>query len=122
MATSTCRKVCKLFGQKHSTILHALCYLSPEQTKSLLKHADLKLIKCICECALNILNGNITLNKHQKGTLSKHRLLLRKLAENRGTWKKKKNLVIQRGGGFLPLLLAPLLGSILSNIFASATE
>lgn len=122
MEPSTCRKACKSFGRKHTAILHALCHLSPEQIKTLLKFSDLKLIKCICECALNTLNGNISLNTKQKKGLTKHRTILRKLAENQGTWKKKKNLIIQRGGGFLPLLLAPILGSILSNVFASTSE
>ena len=104
-----------LFGQKHAAILQALCHLSNEQRVAILKKADPKLIRCICECALNILRGNVTLKQAYKHRLKRHATILRRLADKNGSWKNKKRLIVQRGG-FLPLLLAPILGTVLSRL------
>ena len=46
--------------------LHALYHLSKQQRKTLLKSANHRMIKGICECALNTLKGTITLTPGQK--------------------------------------------------------
>lgn len=103
------------FCKKSSTILHALQHLNKEQRQALLRKADPSIIRCICECALNILRGNIPLKSDQKKKLRRHAPLIRRLAAKKGCWKSKKKFVVQ-SGGFLPLLLAPILGTVLSNL------
>lgn len=104
-----------LFGQKHTAILRALCHLSNKQRVAILKKADPKLIRCICECALNILRGNVALKHSYKRRLKRHASILRRLVDKNASWKNKKRLIVQRGG-FLPLLLAPILGTVLSRL------
>lgn len=111
------RSASKLIG-KCAVALHALCKLNTKQRLALLRTADTPLIRCICECALNTLRGTVALKHCQKSRLVKHKKILRRLASNRGSWKSKKRLIVQRGNGFLPLLLAPLLGSLISSLFS----
>lgn len=104
-----------LFGQKHAAVLQALCHLSSKQRVAILKKADPKLVRCICECALNILRGNVALKLPYKRRLKRYAGILRRLADKNNSWKNKKRLIIQRGG-FLPLLLAPIVGTVLSRL------
>jgi len=75
---------------------------------------------CICDCATNILNKNISLTPKQHKALEKYQDLLRYLAENKNYFRKdpEKRKYINQSGGFLPLLLAPILsaaGTILAE-------
>lgn len=101
--------------KKHIAILRALQHLNKEQREAVLRKADPSIIRCICECALNILRGNVPLKADQRKKLRRHAAVLRRLAANKGCWKSKKRYVVQ-SGGFLPLLIAPILGTLLSNL------
>ena len=87
--------------------LKILKVAKPKQRKELLTQANSELITCICECALNILNGNVQITKTQHKKLSRHAKTLRTIAQRGVSNKKKKDIVIQKGG-FLPALLAPI--------------
>lgn len=101
--------------KKHITILQALLHFNKEQREAFLRKADPRIIRCICECALNVLHGNVPLKPDQRKKLRRHASVLRRLAARKGCWKSKKRFVVQ-SGGFLPLLLAPILGTVLSNL------
>lgn len=102
-------------NKKQIAILRALQYLNKEQREAVLRKADSRVIRCICECALNVLRGNVPLETGEKRKLRRHASVLRRLAAKKGCWKSKKRFVVQ-SGGFLPLLLAPILGTLLSNL------
>lgn len=102
---------------RQASALQALCKLNKSQRLALLRSADNDLVRSICECAFNTLKGSVTLKRTEKTRLAKHRKVLRRLASKRGSWKSKKRILVQQGGGFLPMLLAPILGTLLSNIF-----
>lgn len=104
-----------IFGRKQAAILRALYHLNNKQRSAVLQKADLKLVKCICECALNILRGNVPLKHSHKQRLKRYACILRRLADKNNSWKNKKRIIVQRGG-FLPLLLAPILGTVLSRL------
>lgn len=99
-------------SEKHAAILKALQYLNAEQRKSILKKADTSFIKCLVECVLNTLNGNIPIDKSCKIKLRKYIKNLRRLTNNRGTWKAKKRIIVQQGGMLNALL--PIIASVLS--------
>jgi predicted nucleic acid-binding protein len=101
----------------HSEVLRALHKASPSMRKSMLKAADCGLIHSICECVYNTIRGNVKLTPNQKTRLSRHKKLLRKIMHRGQSWKKRKKLINQKGGAFLPLILAPLLSGVLSNLF-----
>ncbi|KAF4523993.1 hypothetical protein B566_EDAN013835 [Ephemera danica] len=96
-------------------ILKVVLNAEPKLRKAILQYADKNLVQTICECVLNVLLGNVQLDESQKKKFSKHKSLLRKIVKKKGNWKIKKKL-LQKGGSFLIPLLAPVLGSLLSNL------
>ena len=84
----------------------------------LIKKASKDNIDAISEVALNTLRGNIPLNPKQKRELKKHRSKIRSLVHSKSSVKKRKHILVQKGG-FLPLLLTPFL-SILGGLAANA--
>jgi hypothetical protein len=74
------------------------------------------LLRCLSECALNVLEGNVKLSKCAKRKLRKYKGQLRKVADKRVSKAKKKKIIIQRGGFLLPLLSA-VLPALSSHVF-----
>lgn len=100
----------------HKDLLSALHKLKPKYRTALLKSCDTEEINLICECIHNVLQGKIPIEDKLKKKLKKHKSILRKLAR-KGTNKLRKNIIIQKGGAFLPIIL----GSILSALLGSLT-
>lgn len=71
---------------------------------------DKNFIKALEEIAVNTVEGNIKLAKHEKVRLRKHKELLVLLSE-----KKGKALLSQSGGGFLPILI-PLVIDLVASL------
>ena len=99
----------------HAVLLNTLAHCSPTQRKLILKTADKGLVDAICECVVNLVRGNIKLSPAQKKTFAKQKRYLRKLADRKTALKTRKNILVQRGGFFLPLLsrlIGPVIGAI----------
>lgn len=108
--------------KRHIHELYTLHSCKPCQRNNYLKNASPDLVHCLCEVCHNILKGNIPISKNQLNKLKKHRNLMRKLVDIQGE-KKNKNLkekrkLISQTGGFLPLILTPLL-TIASELIAN---
>ncbi len=97
--------------RNHADFLKVLAHCSAKQRKAILHNVSPKLLKCLCECSLNILKGNVKLTLSQKRHLSRHKQMLRTLADRKTPVKKKKQLLVQKGG-FLPALLTPILTTL----------
>ena len=106
--------------RNHIDELKVLKKANPSLRKNYLKLANKDLICCLCECSHNILNGNIKLTSAQKKKLTRHSQHLRLLAKKSVPLKTKRNILIQKGG-FLPALLAPILGIAASLISSLAS-
>ena len=52
-------------------------HLNKKQHTTFLHSADEKLICCICECVLNTLKNNISLERYEKNRLTKYKALRR---------------------------------------------
>ena len=79
---------------------------------------DEKLTKCVCEICLNLIKGNIPLNKPQKVKLRPHKKIIRKLARKVKNLKNRKKLLQKGAGVFLPLLfsvISPILSKLISE-------
>ena len=76
-------------AKKQADLLRALPRLNGEQRVALLRKTDQKTIRCICECALNILLGNVPLSTQEKNRLRRYVSVLRRLAEKRKGNKKE---------------------------------
>ena len=70
---------------------------------------------CLCQCARNVLKGNVPFSNPQKNKLHRFRQKLRDLASKKTRVTIKKKLL--QSGGFLSALLTPevsFLGAILN--------
>lgn len=79
----------------------------------MLKNMDKKQVHALCECACNIVKGNVPLNKKQYNRLKKYKNPLLKLANRNIKWKTKKNLIVQRGSGLITSLLGIALPALI---------
>ena len=104
---STCLK-------KNAEILRVLAQATPHMCKAIIRAADRELMTCLCECAQNILNGNVPLTKSHLKHLQWYRSDVRTLAKKRAP-KHKKKKILQKGV-FLSALLAPIAVEVLTKI------
>lgn len=101
--------------RRNGAILKVLCKASPATTKALIQSASPDLVKALCECALNVLKGRVTVSSLQKKKLTRHKRDLRDLVKKKTSFKRRRQIL--QKGGFLGLLLKPvvsLLGGLLS--------
>jgi hypothetical protein len=104
--------------KKHASDIVYLQKTNPCIRKNFITKADRSLVDCLCECADNILRGNIPLTKLQKEKLKGNKAGLRALAKKSVSLKKKKAILQKRG--FLGSLLAPIASvaaPLLSTLF-----
>lgn len=103
--------------QKHLPTIALLSHCHPCVIKKFIQLSDKRLINAICECSKNILSGNVDLTADEYKNLKKYKKHLRELSSRKTKLKRKKELV--QKGGFLPALIAPLiglLGSVISSV------
>lgn len=89
--------------------------LAKSKTKgAILQKCPNSLIKALCECTINILKGNVPLTKCTKNKLAPYKSVLRKLGDKKVPLYKKRQLFVQKGEGFLSLLI-PAAVSVISS-------
>ena len=104
---STCLK-------KNAHMLGVLAHATPAMCKAIIGAADRELMTCLCECAQNILNGNVPLTPCHLKQLQRYCADVRTLAKKRAP-KHTKKKILQKGG-FLSALLAPIAVEVLTKI------
>ena len=103
--------------RKNASTLKLLHKAKPFLCIAILTEVSPELIRCICDCALNVLHINTAITPHCKQKLSRHKRSLRKLTDKKVFLNTKKKILQQ--GGFLYLILstlAPLVGKILGGL------
>ena len=93
--------------------LHYLRFLNnakPKQANFVIDDANKDLLLCICEIVNNILEGNIKLKPKERNKLRKYKKTLHQLIDKRIKLKDKRKLIKNQKGGFLPAVIAPILG------------
>ena len=98
--------------KKHAACLQVLATAKPKMLKAIIQNADQQLIHCLCECAHNLLKGNVPLTPAQNTRLKRYKTQLRELVQKKKANKKK----ILQTGGFVAALLAPIAASILGPL------
>jgi hypothetical protein len=102
---------------RNADVLSYLLRIQPKTRKLLLKDAPKDLVDTLCECVLNVLNGNVRVSDAQRRQLARYKKDLRTLVDRRPKLVEKKR-VLQRGG-FFPILakvLVPVLGQMLGGL------
>jgi hypothetical protein len=104
--------------KKFAPYLRVLEKSSPKVRSRLAKkHCSPEFMNCICECAKNVLVGNVNLTPEHKRRLARHKRSLRKLVLKRTPLTVKKRIV--QSGGFLGALLGPIV-KILGGLFGAS--
>jgi len=101
--------------KKYLSMLKLLKKASPKVRNKILKNCTKSLMCCICECAKNVLIGNVPLTPSQKSKLSRHKKKLRQLVLKKTRVGEKKKLI--QSGGFIGALIPPIaafLGTLLA--------
>jgi len=88
--------------------LQVLRSAQPKLRKAISLNGNRELLNSISECVLKLLKGNLKVLECAKRKLSKHRSVLRKVADKRVSSSAKKRLINQRGDFLVPLLTAVL--------------
>src|SRR5215470_12915184 len=97
--------------RKHSSLLRLLHRSSPKLRRALIKkNCNGEFIRCISNCCANILKCNVPLNRAQLLKLRRKRHIVRKLADTKTSIAVKKRII--QKGGFLGLILPPLVGAL----------
>lgn len=102
---------------EHIDFLNFLKTCNAPQRNAAIKYANKEEILALVECCINTLRGNVYFTDDEKNHLKKHRNSIRRVAQKIPLARRRKILV--QKGGFLPILLAPLL-SILSSVAGAA--
>ena len=94
----------------HAPYLQVLTKGNAKQREGILRGADKELVYCLCECALNVLQGNVHLQPGEKSGLKKYRHRMRTLTDKKIGVGKKKQLLLKQKGGWVSALILPILG------------
>lgn len=82
---------------------------------NILKKGGTDLTKCLCECALNVIKGNVPLSSKQFDKLKPFKNPITKLGNKRIPLYRKRKIIQQSGGSLLTVLLTPILGALASK-------
>ena len=100
--------------RKYAPVLKLLGKSSPAARKRLLEDiCSADFLQCMCDCAKNIIKGNVPLTPSQKRQLSRRKRLLKKLALKKTSQLNRRKII--QSGGFLGELLGPII-SILGEV------
>ena len=95
----------------------------PTTTKAALKSAPDKVVKHICNAAINAYQGDIKLNKKQKSTLKKYKSSIAALSSKTTPLNIKRKIINQRGGfSFIPIILSTVLSALGSSLFSNSRK
>jgi hypothetical protein len=85
--------------------------LNPKQVKGVLENSQKDLVSCLCECMHNVAKGSVPIPPATLSKLKKHRKKIRQILNGKTKQKQRKQL-LEQSGGFLPLLLAPIISLV----------
>lgn len=100
--------------EENFELLNLISTCKKNKRDILIKKGKKEFILSICECVLNTLNGNVNFNKTDLEKLQKYKSTLRNLIK-KSNIKKKKDILIQKGG-FLQILLPTIISGVVSLI------
>jgi hypothetical protein len=101
--------------ERNHPYLSFLAVAPANQRKEILRTSSNGQIQCLCECAYNILQGQVPTSPQHKRELKKYRKLIYTLVDKRVPYTKKKSQ-LQQSGGFLPALIAPVVAALVAGI------
>ena len=96
------------------SVIKPINKMTPKKRKQFIACCNRETLNCLCECAKNILRGNIKLSRSQLSKLKKHKSAIRNITLKKTPLYTKRKL-LQRGG-FISALIGPAI-SLLTSLF-----
>lgn len=100
--------------KRNINTLATLGSCKPEIRQAIMKNADKDLVFSLCEIIQNVLNGSINVNSTTLEKIKCHKKCFRQLAYSNDAVSRKKALLKQKGGGWMPLLIPPIIEAVKS--------
>lgn len=97
--------------KRNVPFLQNLATAKSEERKRLIENATVEEMKVLTEIAMNISKGHFPVTHKHFHRLKRHRHIIRKLASTSVPHKAKK-VILNQKGGFLPVLVAPVLAAL----------
>lgn len=104
--------------KRHAPHLQVLATAKRGMRNAIIASADKNLIDAVCECCKNSLHGNIRHSERDKRRLKHYKRWI-KTVMNKKVGIKSKKKILQQRGGFLPMVLGPLVSGIGSKLIGS---
>ena len=99
--------------KKNRSYLQLLVYCPHHQRKLLLETATPAQVHAIVQAAHNLCRGHIPLSNREKEILMPFKDSIKELEDPSTPYKKKKQILVQEGGSFIPDMLTPFLSALL---------
>lgn len=99
------------------TIKYLSICKNPELISHIIARSPDNVVKSICNATLNAAKGQVVLTQKQKRILASNRDFVEKLIHKGESAQKKKQFLVQKGGGpLLGLIIPTVLGAVLSSL------
>ena len=83
--------------KKHVSTLKLLHKAKPSLRKAIISNGNDELIRCICECALNVLQGHVPISQQHKNCLSRPKKRSVKVNRSKSLFEKQVENYSKRG-------------------------
>lgn len=103
---------------KNLALLNKLAKAKHAERRKILGAASLQLIRSIVECIENVLKGIVKLKNECLNKLKRHKKVLRAVYSVGSKLSDKKKVIVQSGGAFLPILLAPVVSILAEKLLS----
>ena len=100
--------------KKNCDVLKVLAKCKPYMRRAIIKAADKYLLKAITECLLNICKNTIKISRNTYKKLAQYSRNIEVVADKSKPLTQRRRVILQKGDGFLPFLLAPVLEQLAS--------
>lgn len=107
-------KLKRLRANKH--MLYVLKNAEPKLRTALIKNCSDDVIKALTEIAINIVEGVHKISPNSKKNLEQYKLELRKLTSPTPNLTRKRKVLLQKGGAFIPILLSTVLSGLIGQL------
>ena len=98
--------------RKNLNVLKVLHKAKPKSQKAVLEHVEPSCIKALCDAILNVLKSAVKISPAHKRRIARDNTHLRLLTSKGTSLSKKHKVLVQKGNGFLSLVL----GSVLKEL------
>ena len=99
--------------KKNYDVLKVLAKCKPYMRRAIIKAADDDLLEAITECLLNICKNTIKISPNTYKKLAQYSRHIEVVADKSKPLTQRR-VILQKGDGFLPFLLAPVLEQLAS--------